>query len=291
MWAVLGMVTVDVMAVGITGILDGMKVGGVVDLAVDAQANKDAPVQEVALLVDDIQVASQAGSRLAYSWDTRRLSSGAHMVDAVATDTRGQTSRRRILVYAGDIFITQLGTLSDGASTQITFRNLAPARAGGAVRLQIRNPETDAAFLDRVLPSTPGAQSFTWNGEGVAAKSMPRTYRAEVSWLDGHGKVVQSEQTLFFHGSESQERANTAQIRGQLELPSAAASANTRVDLLDQDGRVIQSTVSTEAGEYRFKNVDEGHYRVRVSRDGYAAESSPVNAEKAQEAKASLKLR
>ena len=52
----------------------------------------------------------------------------------------------------------------------------------------------------------------------------------------------------------------------------------------------VQSTVSTEQGNYRFKNVDTGKYKVRVRKDGYDAPEVPVMAAPAKAAEASSAL-
>jgi squalene-hopene/tetraprenyl-beta-curcumene cyclase len=68
-------------------------------------------------------------------------------------------------------------------------------------------------------------------------------------------------------------------------------SANTRVDLLDDKGNVVQSVRSTAQGNYRFKNVDGGKYKVRVQKDGFAAQEAAVEAApKAAPAKADIRL-
>lgn len=66
-------------------------------------------------------------------------------------------------------------------------------------------------------------------------------------------------------------------------MKSGAGSANTLVELVDDEGRVVQSTRSTEQGNYRFKNVDKGQFKVRVRKDGFSeremkVESTPAAA-------------
>ena len=48
------------------------------------------------------------------------------------------------------------------------------------------------------------------------------------------------------------------------------------VDLLDEKGNVVQSTRSTEQGNYRFKNVDQGRYTVRARKEGFKDLSASV---------------
>ena len=74
---------------------------------------------------------------------------------------------------------------------------------------------------------------------------------------------------MFFHGSEATQRAQFAEVEGQIALKGGAGSANTLVELVDQSGRVVQSTRTTEQGNYRFKSIDQGQSRVRVRKTGF----------------------
>ena len=41
---------------------------------------------------------------------------------------------------------------------------------------------------------------------------------------------------------------------------------------------VVQSTVTTEQGNYRFKTVEKGKYRVRAKKEGFRDLEQPVDA-------------
>ena len=58
----------------------------------------------------------------------------------------------------------------------------------------------------------------------------------------------------------------------------AGISANTTVELVDKDGRVVQTVKSTAQGNYRFKTVAAGSYRVRAKKEGWAAQEAAVEA-------------
>jgi len=297
MWAVLGMVSVDVMTVAVQGIDDGSKVRGVHEIMVNTKDNQGGKTKKVTIYVDDVKVQEGTEGVLKWTWDTKGLTTGSHIVDAVATNDRGQTSRRRIMVYAGDVFITQLGTRSEPGATQFTFRNLGRPEDAGSIRVRIHQVGKAATgetlVHEQTLPSAPGAGAASWSGMNRSGTAQPSgSYRVEVAFLNAKGISLQKEESVFWHGSEEQMNQERAQVRGRLSLPGAAAApaANTRVELVDDLGAVVQSTVTTEEGEYRFKNVEDGKYKVRVRKDGFKGEDAPVNAKKAEESKASISL-
>jgi hypothetical protein len=77
------------------------------------------------------------------------------------------------------------------------------------------------------------------------------------------------------------QRKQLGEIEGQLGLRGGGGSgiaANTSVELIDDKGNVLQRVQSTEQGNYRFKNVAAGKYRVRAVKDGWAPQEAPVTA-------------
>ena len=119
-----------------------------------------------------------------------------------------------------------------------------------------------------------------------AVEEMVERYQEHVEEMD--------DEDLLGDSLENQQRGY-AQIQGQLRMPKAsvgapAAAANARVELVDEVGNVVQSVRSTAEGQYRFKNVDAGRYRVRVKKDGFAPVERAVQAQKAAESAASLDL-
>ena len=46
----------------------------------------------------------------------------------------------------------------------------------------------------------------------------------------------------------------------------------------DERGDVVQKTVTTEEGQYRFKDVDAGKYKVRVHKQGFKPQDAPAAA-------------
>ena len=77
---------------------------------------------------------------------------------------------------------------------------------------------------------------------------------------------------------EAAQRAKYAEVQGQISLRSGINSANTKIELVDERGNVVQTTRTTEQGNYRFKSVDKGSYRVRVKKEGFADQEAPIQA-------------
>src|SRR6185295_16358097 len=96
MWAVLGLVSVDVLTLAVRGVVDGERVGARARVTVEAfdNAGGSGAVRQVALYVDDVLVGSSCGAETTQV--LAGLGTGKHLVDAVAFNGRGQTSRRRL---------------------------------------------------------------------------------------------------------------------------------------------------------------------------------------------------
>jgi squalene-hopene/tetraprenyl-beta-curcumene cyclase len=291
MWAVLGLVTVDVASIAVNGLTDGQHVTDTMAIQVEATDNQSGGISKLELLVDDLSVHTACGGKLSYKWSTAGLKDGKHVLDVVATNAKGQTSRRRFEVFAGNVYMTQVGANFDEASQRslITLRNIADPSAGGSLELEVWDVAegSEAKPKSKVFSTSRkgevGAVQFAWDGKGSDGKPKPRgRYQARLAYRDAAGKVQQMESVLFFHDSESVQRQRYAEVEGQLSLQGGQAqSANTVVELVDDQGRVVQSTLTTEQGNYRFKNVDKGKYRVRAKKDGFRDLEAPVAAEPA----------
>ena len=286
MWAVLGLVSVDVLSIAVTGIGDGDHVSAKHTLQVSAQDNQGTKVKQIDLRIDDLSVKKGEGATLSYEWNTGDLSSGQHTIDAVATNAKGQISRRRMVVYAGNVFITQLGTRFTDDVTQVTFRDIATA--AGKMRLEVAPAEGDTgkpgkAIFTATQDSAAGAMGFTWNGKDQAGKAQTGTrFVATVSFVDGKGAVLQSESAVFVHESLEAQAKKYAEVQGKLDLArDGEGAANAVVELVNARGDVVQRVQSNEAGNYRFKSVDKGEYKVRVQKKGFAASEKEVHAEPA----------
>lgn len=288
MWAVLGLVTVDVSSLAVLGLVDGQHVEPQMKLAVSATDNGGGGIRKLEILVDDLPVASGCGAKLEHVLDGSKLASGKHLIDLVAQNGKGQTSRRRFEVYAGEVFLTDVGARFDeGSGTSIvSLRNIAPqAEQAGAVELEVFKAEggSEAKPGARVFHESKkgqlGGLSFSWNGIGSDGKPQSRgRYLAKLSFRDGAGRVRQSETALFVHDSEAMQQKNFAEVEGQISLRGGANSANTLVELVDDKGHVVQQTRTTDQGNYRFKTVDRGQYRVRVKKQGFADLEAPIQA-------------
>jgi hypothetical protein len=299
MWAVLGLVSVDVMTVAITTLNDGEHVAEKQGLDVEARDNKGDGVQKVELFIDDQKVAEACGRKLSHAWDTRSLGNGKHVVVAIATSHKGQKSQRRLEVFSGNTWLTQVGTESNGEATQVTARNLTPAGKKFTVEMNVLTveqkegkPVVGKTVFTALASSEGGALKAEWAGKDKAGKAQSRgRYFAELVYRDEAGKEVQREQVLFNHDTAEAEASKYGQVWGRLDLKGGArgqaAAGNAEVELVNQKGEVVQSVTSTAQGNYRFKNIDKGDYKVRVKKQGYDFEDMPVSAAPARPAEAS----
>src|SRR6185436_3874547 len=172
MWAVLGLVSVDVMTVAINKLSDGEHVAEQQSLEVEARDNKGDGIERVELFIDDQKVAEGCGAKLSHTWDTRSLGNGKHMVVAIAKSFKGQKSQRQLEVFSGNTWLTQVGTESNGVATQVTARNLTPAGKKFTVEMNILAAEQKDGkpVAGKKLFTTPasgegGALKVEWNGK------------------------------------------------------------------------------------------------------------------------------
>jgi hypothetical protein len=286
MWGVVGLVSVDVLTVAAAGVMDGDRLDDHHTFRIEARDNDPAGggVTKVELLVDDVRVASRCAASLEHTWDTTKAETGKHVVDLLAWNAKGQSSRRRLEIYTGSIALTQLGAHSTQAGATISFRNIA--RAKGRVEMQILSGDKSKQVARLEAEATPGAMSLAWNEAAPAGK-----YNARLVYKDDTGKVVQTEDVSFVRASDAEARAGWGQLEGQVALPGGGMAANAPVELVDEDGRVVAATRSTASGQYRFKNVEEGKYKLRVKKQGFDALEQDVRAEKAKDAKSDFELK
>lgn len=298
LWAVLGLVSVDVVSVTVSGIQDGEHVAPTQTIQVEARDNEGKGIQKVVLLINDRPVQTTQGGKLSYTWDTKGLSDGKHTVDVAATNAKGQVSRRRLEVYAGNVFLTSLGSRFSANGTELATRNIAPKDRAGKVELRVRaadmkdgQPQPGAEVFKETRPSTQGPVTFTFGGKGKDGKPLSTgRYFAEFSFVDEKGAVLQQERLLFTHDTPESQYAQFGEVKGGLALGNGQQASNAIVELVDGKGRVVQSTRSNEAGQWRFKSVDKGEYKVRVRKEGFKDAEMPVNSAPASEAAADMTL-
>jgi flagellar hook assembly protein FlgD len=308
MWGVLGLVSIDVLSIAAAGIEDGQNVAEhdaqspPVAIKILASDNRGTAVKQIELAVDDNAVARACGGELAWKWDVHALETGKHVVDVAAVNAKGEVSRRRFEVYAGPVFMTQIGSRSASDQTVLSLRDIATRP--GTVEVEILPVDGNgvargAAPVKKISrPSSSGPMSFEWDGRGDDGKSQKDgKYVARLRFRDG-ARVLQSADVPFVRATPEYQRREYGEVAGTLQLPAAAAapaaapvpSANTEVQLVDGEGRVVQSTRTTDEGNYRFKNVDAGKYKVRVVKKGYQSSEQSVSAHKAGDTKADFNL-
>jgi hypothetical protein len=290
MWAVFGLVSVDVMSLSMEGVRDGEHAGGSPVVQARAVDNNGAAVRQVELLLDDNPVGRACGAALSQSVALGDLSPGVHTLDVVATNERGQQARRRIELYTGQYYLATPGTRWSEGHTVFSLRNVAPRELAGTVRVRVRTPEGREVWRHDE-PAAQGPVRVTWDGHPTQGEAAPAgRYVATLSYVDRGGRSLQEIELPFVHDTVEAQQANYAQVQGQLNAEGAGGAANAEVELVDGAGRVVQRTVSTESGAYRFSNIDRGQYRVRVSRRGFRSMEAPVAAAPAATSSADMNL-
>lgn len=298
MWAVLGLVSVDVMSISVAGLNDGQRLDGPAALTIEAQGVGTKGVRRLELQVDDRPVATACGGTLRHVLRPEGLSEGKHRVEIHATNAEGQVSHQVLELYTGDVYMTEVGVRFDEQrqQTQVSLRNIAGRpELAGSVQLEIETTDAKPVVIHRrQTKGTMGAMTLAWDGRGNDGKARGRgRYRAKVSFLDAKGRSLQTEQVVFLHDTRAAQKAAYAEVEGRIGLSAQdnKSSANTLVELVDDDGNVVQSTRTTAQGNYRFKNVDQGKYRVRVKKEGWKTQEAEVDAKRdAAPAAASISL-
>lgn len=296
MWGVLGLVSVDVVSLSISGLEDGHHVAQALTLQGDAVANGNRNIESLELRVDDVPVARACkDSTLSFRVDPNLLPPGRHHVDLVAINAANEQSRARIEFFTGDHFLTQEASHFDAGATHLSWRNVAPADVRGSVKIAIheqveRNGQwtAGAVVFSHVLAAEPGPMRYTWSGPAHGAPG--RRYAAHMTFVDERGRTRHELTLPFVHDTPEWQRQNLAAVEGELQLMDGESAANAEVELVDDQGRVIQKAKTTRSGRYRFKNVDAGQYEVRVKRQGFKEEKARIQAAPASSSKADLKL-
>jgi len=297
MWAVLGLVSIDVLSVEVQGMQDGQHAAGRVSLGARAADARGRGAASVEVRIDDVAVHRACAARLQFAFDAVALEAGAHNLDVIAADDRGRTSRRRVAFYTGDHYLTRVGTRFENGKTHLSFRNIAPDSLQGRVRFQVfssteaRGQTVRGAMVHAVTrPGTEGAMAFEWDGRTRSGGQASRgRYIAELALLDSRGRALQTLAVPFVHDTEEAQRAQFGEVAGRIDFADGDV-ADAEVELVDPRGNVVQTATTTRSGQYRFRNVDQGRYRVRVNRRGFRAAEASVQAAPASAAAADLSL-
>jgi squalene-hopene/tetraprenyl-beta-curcumene cyclase len=284
MWAVLGLVSIDVLTVAVTGVKDGQRLAGQLPIEIEARDNKGGGVARVEVHLDDLPLHGACGATTKYTLDASKLETGRHTIDVIARNSKGEVSRRRLEVFAGDVFMAQIGTQWQNGETEVSLRDLED-RAAHAVSFDVLK---DGKVVHSEKQQ--GAQGpLRFGFKGSAGK-----YEARLTYRDERGTVRQTESMPFVHESIEEQERNYSQVNGSIALPEGQAATNAELELLDNDGNVVAKTWSTKAGSYRFKNVEGGKdYKVRVKKQGFEAvqPAASVRAEKGKEAVMDMSLK
>ena len=291
MWAVLGLVSIDVLSIDVAGLEDGTHLGRPVTLHAEATDAGGNTARSIEVRVDDVPVARACAGEIDAEVSAESLDAGPHRIDIIATTVDGKESRRRMSFYSGNHFITRAGTRFENDTTHFSFRNVAP-RGGSQIRLRVFEANDDGSRGDEVhrqqIESTPGAMLLSWDGRRSDAESAGNgRYVAELSYLQG--RVVQSVELPFVRDTAEAQARRFGQVAGRIDLNNEDVEG-AAVELVDDAGNVVQRATTTRNGRYRFRNLNRGNYRVRVRRPGRRTQETRVEAAPASAAQADLSL-
>lgn len=276
MWAVMGLVSIDVLSLTVDGVADGQHVEGSLPLRAFAQDNKGKGVRDVQMFVDDVLVGAACGDTLAATWNASVMQDGPHVLEFRATNELGQTARRRLNVYAGNTWLVDAGSRWEDNGTLLSIRDLAAAGKPHKVGLQVfrlANEGTDASagslVHDTWREGQPGALKFWWDGKNAKGEAQPRAkYLARFTWTRADGTVAHTVENTFVHAAPHEQQASYGQVTGAISFADDGTSAaGATVELVNQQGQVVRRVRATKEGAYNFKNVDAAKYKIRVTKD------------------------
>lgn len=271
MWAVLGLVSTDVLSVNVAGLKNGQHVDGKVTVRATATDNEGSGVKKIEIAVDDEFVGGACSDSAAHTFDASKLSTGMHTIDITAFNAEGKEARRRLVVYAGDHYITSVGTKYSDGGTLLSLRDIAPVGTKHTVELAILKDGKTIHTMKQA--GEQGPLAFHWKGEMKGdARAKHGDYVARLSFRDAEGKIRQTQELPFVHDTPENQAQNYAQVAGRIQFAEDDADVqNATIELVDEEGNVVQSTRSTASGSYRFRNVKSAKkYKVRVKKNGRA---------------------
>lgn len=270
MWAVLGLVSTDVLSVNVTGIKNGQHVDGNTMIRATATDNEGAGVRKIEIAIDDVLVGGACDAKAAHKFDASKLSAGMHTIDVTAVNAEGKEARRRLVVYAGDHYITNVGTKFSDGGTLLSLRDIAPAKMKHTVELEILKDGKKVHTMKQ--DGQQGPLAFHWKGQmkGEDQPAVRGDYTARLKFRDAQGKIRQTEEMPFVHDTAEVQANKYAQVKGRIQFADDDADVqNATVELIDENGKVVQSVRSTASGSYRFRNVkSKKRYKVRVKKNG-----------------------
>ena len=277
MWAVLGLVSTDVLSVNVTGVKNGQHISSLTELIATAKDNEGDEVSRIDISVDDIAVGGACGDKAKHALKPKELESGMHTIDVVATNDQGKQASRRLVVYAGDHYITDMGNTFEDNGTLLSMRNIAPESFKHTIELTILDEKGKKTLHKTTQPGVQGAVYYHWAGDldGKEDTATRGDYKARWVVRDAKGKVRHERTFPFVHDTNEVQANKYSQVSGKINFADDGADVqNAEIDLIDEDGNVVQSVTSTSSGSYRFRNVkSKKKYKVRVRKKGKKAQT------------------
>ncbi len=243
--------------VSFTAPAGGSMVNG--DVVISAVASDDVGVTSVRFTVDGATAATDTSSPYSFTWDALAASEGAHTIEAIATDTSGQTSSAQLALTVADAN-PSLSWTAPATNASVT----------GNVALQLSASDDDA--VARVEVSYGGAvigtdtsapYEITWDASSVALGSATLVATA----FDSRGQSVTAARTVVVY-DDPPTVVITAPSAGatvnQEVIISASASDNATVDRVrfDVGGATAEDSTSPFGARWDTCGWADGSYTI-----------------------------
>ena len=292
MWAVLGLVSYDVISVNIVAPSDGSRLQkGNNTITADATTNQTGgAITGMQLFVDNIMITSSTGAAVSFPWDTTTVADGYHDIKVVATDDKGGTGSRAIRVITGNMLIGSVSVNPNpfdqlaGGSTTISYSLISPPGINMDVTVDILDSVNNGGqdipgklvrnLLSAASPLPYGNYRQVWDGKDAASTLVnDGFYFARITATTVESVPVTQ---VVYEKIGAYNVAHIATISGVItNQQDGTPVANALIQAL-KGGAEISSTRSTASGFYRINLLLPDTYDLRVTAPGFRAALSPT---------------
>jgi hypothetical protein len=226
----------------------GASVSGTVNVSANAADN--VGVASVQFQVDGINAGGLDGSTpYAYSWDTTKVSNGAHKLDAIAKDAAGNSTISAVVTVT-----------VNNASTPQTFTisgTLSPTAGGSGATVTLTG--TSGATT---TANSSGAYTFTGLAKG--SYSVTPSHAGYTFSPASKATIIASADVTGINFTATANPAPTFSISGTLSPTTGGSGATVTLS-----GTSGVTTTANSSGAYSFTGLANGNYTVTPSHTGY----------------------
>jgi Bacterial Ig domain/Carboxypeptidase regulatory-like domain len=226
----------------------GASVSGGVNVLANAADN--VGVASVQFQVDGINAGGLDGSTpYAYSWDTTKVSNGAHRLDAIARDAAGNSTTSAVVTVT-----------VNNASTPQTFTisgTLSPTAGGSGATVTLTGTSGATTTADSA-----GAYSFTGLAKGTY--SVTPSHTGYTFSPASQSTTITTANVTGLNFTAIANPPPTFSISGTLSPTTGGGGATVTLS-----GTSSASTTANSAGAYSFSGLVAGNYAVTPSHSGF----------------------